>query len=40
MPAAFDYSLDFGNTDFRQHPDFYCTGKGEQGVLLIEPNNG
>ena len=33
----FDYSLDFGNIDFRQHPELYRIGKGEQGVLLIEP---
>jgi len=34
---AFDYSLDFKNIDFRQHPELYCVGKGEQGVLLVEP---
>ncbi|BCL35850.1 DUF4385 domain-containing protein [Nostoc sp. MS1] len=34
---AFDYSLDFKNIDFRQHPDLYRVGKGEQGVLLVEP---
>lgn len=33
----FDYSLDFDNTDFRQHPELYRIGKGEQGVLLVEP---
>ena len=33
----FDYSLDFGSIDFRQHPELYRIGKGEQGVLLIEP---
>ncbi|MBC1235775.1 DUF4385 domain-containing protein [Nostoc sp. 2RC] len=33
----FDYSLDFQNIDFRQHPELYRIGKGEQGVLLIEP---
>ena len=35
--AAFDYSLDFKTIDFRQHPERYRVGKGEQGVLLIEP---
>ena len=35
--AAFDYSLDFKNIDFRQHPELYRIGKGEQGVLLVEP---
>ena len=34
---AFDYSLDFKTIDFREHPELYEVGKGEQGVLLIEP---
>ncbi|MBN3885978.1 MAG: DUF4385 domain-containing protein [Nostoc sp.] len=34
---AFDYSLDFKNINFRQHPELYRVGKGEQGVLLVEP---
>ncbi|CAA9548005.1 MAG: FIG074102: hypothetical protein [uncultured Thermomicrobiales bacterium] len=34
---AFDYSLDFDATDFREHPELYRIGKGEQGVLLVEP---
>jgi hypothetical protein len=34
---VFDYSLDFRNTDFRRHPALYRVGKGEQGVLLVEP---
>jgi hypothetical protein len=34
---AFDYSLDFKSTDFRQNPQLYRIGKGEQGVLLVEP---
>lgn len=34
---AFDYSLDFKNIDFRKHPERYRIGKGEQGVLLVEP---
>jgi hypothetical protein len=33
----FDYSLDFKNINFRDHPELYRIGKGEQGVLLIEP---
>lgn len=38
MPRKpFDYSLDFAKTDFRRRPDLYQVGKGEQGVLLIEP---
>ncbi|MCC5624981.1 DUF4385 family protein, partial [Nostoc sp. CHAB 5715] len=34
---AFDYSLDFKNINFRHHPELYRVGKGEQGVLLVEP---
>jgi hypothetical protein len=34
---AFDYSLDFSAIDFRKHPELYRIGKGEQGVLLVEP---
>ena len=34
---AFDYTLDFETIDFRQRPDLYRVGKGEQGVLLVEP---
>ena len=33
----FDYTLDFKNTDFRKHPELYRVGKGEQGVLMVEP---
>lgn len=34
---TFDYSLDFQNIDFRRHPELYQVGKGEQGVLLVDP---
>ena len=34
---TFDYSLDFSAIDFRKHPELYRIGKGEQGVLLVEP---
>ncbi len=33
----FDYSLDFEKIDFRSSPELYRVGKGEQGVLLVEP---
>jgi hypothetical protein len=36
-PLPFDYSLDFSAIDFRAHPEQYRIGKGEQGVLLVEP---
>ncbi len=34
---AFNYQLDFQHLDFRQHPELYRVGRGEQGVLLVEP---
>jgi len=34
---TFDYSLDFKSMDLRKHPELYRVGKGEQGVLLVEP---
>ena len=33
----FDYSRDYKQLDLRQHPELYAIGKGEQGVLLVEP---
>src|SRR6187397_2829345 len=33
----FDYSLDFAAINFRERPELYRIGKGEQGVLLVEP---
>lgn len=33
----FDYDLDFSQIDFCKHPELYRIGKGEQGVLLVEP---
>jgi hypothetical protein len=37
---AFDYSLDFDTVDFRKNPELYRVGRGEQGVLLVEPYKG
>lgn len=34
---AFDYSLNYKHLDLRKHPELYRIGKGEQGVLLVEP---
>lgn len=34
---AFDYDLDFDKIDFRKQPELYRVGRGEQGVLLVEP---
>jgi hypothetical protein len=36
----FNYDLDFHSLDFRQNPEYYRVGKGEQGVLLVEPYKG
>lgn len=34
---GFDYNLDFDSIDFRANPELYRVGRGEQGVLLVEP---
>ncbi|WP_227396345.1 DUF4385 domain-containing protein [Jeotgalibacillus aurantiacus] len=36
----FDYDLDFDSIDFREKPELYRVGRGEQGVLLVEPYKG
>ncbi|GAC1336896.1 MAG: DUF4385 domain-containing protein [Isosphaeraceae bacterium] len=36
----FDYSQDFETIDFRKRPDLYRIGRGEQGVLMVEPYKG
>lgn len=33
----FNYDLDFDHIDFREQPEMYRVGRGEQGVLLVEP---
>jgi hypothetical protein len=35
--TSFDYSLDFEQINFRAHPELYRIGRGEQGVLMVEP---
>ena len=35
--TSFDYSLDFTKINFRKRPELYRIGRGEQGVLLVEP---
>ncbi len=37
VKTIFDYSLDYKSVDFRKQPELYQIGKGEQGVLLVEP---
>ncbi|MES2668249.1 MAG: DUF4385 domain-containing protein [Patescibacteria group bacterium] len=34
---SFDYSLDYANLDLRKNPELYRIGRGEQGVLVVEP---
>lgn len=34
---VFDYNLDFEKMNFREQPELYRVGRGEQGVLLVEP---
>ena len=36
----FDYDQDFSTIDFRKHPERYQVGRGEQGVLLVQPYKG
>lgn len=33
----FVYNQDFSKLDFRMNPELYVVGRGEQGVLLVEP---
>ncbi|AXH98904.1 DUF4385 domain-containing protein [Sporosarcina sp. PTS2304] len=33
----FDYDLDYKTINIRKHKELYKVGKGEQGVLLVEP---
>jgi hypothetical protein len=33
----FDYDLDYSRLDLRRRPDLDRIGRGEQGVLLVEP---
>ena len=35
--SLFDYSRDFTQINFREHPEVHQVGRGEQGVLLVEP---
>ena len=35
--AKFNYDLDFATINFRDRPDLYRVGRGEQGVLLVQP---
>lgn len=35
--VPFDYNLDYSKLDLRANPHLYKVGKGEQGVLLVEP---
>ena len=37
MASGFDATLDFKTLDFRRHPELYRIGRGEQGVLSVEP---
>lgn len=37
---AFDYDLDYEKLDLRKQPELYRIGRGEQGVLLVQPYKG
>ncbi|MBB6019599.1 hypothetical protein HNR77_000660 [Paenibacillus sp. JGP012] len=34
---TFDHSLNYEKLDLREHPELYTVGRGEQGVLMVEP---
>ncbi|AUV03690.1 DUF4385 domain-containing protein [Phytobacter ursingii] len=34
---SFNYEQDFASINFREHPERYQVGRGEQGVLMVEP---
>ena len=34
---AFNYDLDYRTLNLREHPELYRVGKGEMGVLLVQP---
>jgi hypothetical protein len=36
-PMVFDYTRDYSAINFREHPELYQIGRGEQGVFLVEP---
>ena len=40
MQYKFDYTLDYASVNLREHPELYRIGKGEQGVLLVQPYKG
>ncbi|MDO3411398.1 DUF4385 domain-containing protein [Saccharibacillus sp. CPCC 101409] len=33
----FDYDLDYEQLDLRERPELYTVGRGEQGVLMVQP---
>lgn len=37
MARKFDYNRNYKELDLRKNPELYAIGKGEQGVLLVEP---
>ena len=37
VTKPFDYSRDVKRINFREHPELYQVGRGEQGVLRVEP---
>jgi hypothetical protein len=37
VKPSFDYSQDFGKINVREQPELYQIGRGEQGVLSVEP---
>eukprot|EP01119_Soliformovum_irregulare_P002615 TRINITY_DN12862_c0_g1_i1.p1 TRINITY_DN12862_c0_g1~~TRINITY_DN12862_c0_g1_i1.p1 ORF type:complete len:228 (-),score=53.22 TRINITY_DN12862_c0_g1_i1:31-684(-) len=35
--TSFDYTIDYRDLNLRDHPQLYSVGRGEQGVLMVQP---
>lgn len=35
--AKFNFNRDFSRIDFKKHPELYQIGRGEQGIMMVEP---
>ena len=40
VARKFNYDLNYAELDLREQPNLYRVGKGEQGVLLVQPYKG
>ncbi|WP_127353377.1 DUF4385 family protein, partial [Enterobacter hormaechei] len=40
MTRPFDYQQEVANVDCRERPERYQVGRGEQGLLIVDPYKG